>query len=167
MKIIKNNKNLYNALLFFSISLVILLLSSISTEVNARVTEYAYGNGDSVYKPPSVVPVNVSTAVSASHNDGSSTISMTGSSVAFKNESDVTNLFNVLFDKANFIISGISGIVALTLVLLVIKQFTELGYHAGNPQERAKVLNGLLWTFIAIGISGSVSLFMGLFYNLI
>lgn len=162
----KTKENLISYIILF---LMFITLSSVlfsTVEVNAKITEYEYGD-NSGSTPPAAVPVSVGTAVTSSHNDGSSTISVTGSSIAFKNESDVTNLFNALFEKGHVIIGGISGIVALTLILLVIKQFTELGYHAGNPQERAKVLTGLLWTCIAIGISGSVSIFMGLFYNLV
>lgn len=163
MKIIKKSNLLYAMSFLILMSLILSFLSV--TTVNAAFKEYEHIN-EGGQAPPSLVPVNVNSAIISTHNDGSSTISRASANIAFKNESDVSNLFNALFNKGHVIISGISGVVALTLILLVIKQFTELGYHAGNPQERAKTLTGLLWTFIAIGISGSVSIFMGLFYNI-
>lgn len=65
------------------------------------------------------------------------------------------------------VIVGVSGVCALTFLLLFILNFTKLGQSAGNPQMRSQALLGLIWTGIACAGCGSVALFVGFFYNLL
>lgn len=82
-------------------------------------------------------------------------------------KNDTSSTFQKVFDKYRVLISGISGVVAITMLLLFILQAFRLGNSAHNPSERQKAMNGLIWLGIATAISGSVSLFAGLFYNML
>lgn len=64
----------------------------------------------------------------------------------------------------NFIV-GISGVGAVTMILFFIMQLLKLGGTAGNPQERSKVLAGLVWSGVAAAGLGIVSVLVGFFYN--
>lgn len=74
--------------------------------------------------------------------------------------------FNTLFEKYRGIIAGVSGIVALSMLLFFIIQAFRMGSSAHNASERQKAIQGLLWLGIATAICGSVSLFTGLFYGM-
>lgn len=48
----------------------------------------------------------------------------------------------------NFIV-GISGVGAVSMILFFIMNFLKLGATAGNPNERQKVIMGLVWSGVA------------------
>jgi hypothetical protein len=72
-----------------------------------------------------------------------------------------------IIDKYRGFIVGISGIAAITMVVIFIMQFLKLGASAGNPQARSAALTGVLWSGVAAAGLGAVSLIVGLFYNAI
>jgi hypothetical protein len=80
---------------------------------------------------------------------------------------DDVSSWNLMFSKVKGIIIGLTGVGALTMVVLFIIQFMKLGASAGNPQERKRALTGVLWTGIAAALLGSVTLVVGFFYNAI
>lgn len=72
-----------------------------------------------------------------------------------------------IINKYRGFIVGISGIAAITMVVIFIMQFLKLGASAGNPQARSAALTGVLWSGVAAAGLGAVSLIVGLFYNAI
>lgn len=70
-----------------------------------------------------------------------------------------------LIEKYRGFIIGISGIAAITMVVIFIFQFLKLGASAGNPQARSQALVGVLWSGIAAAGLGAVTLIVGLFYR--
>lgn len=83
------------------------------------------------------------------------------------NEKGVQSTFSTIFQKYRLVIAGVSGVVALSMLLFFIVQAFRLGNSAHNPSERQKAMTGLIWTGIATALLGSISLFVGLFYNML
>lgn len=75
--------------------------------------------------------------------------------------------WETLFEQYRTIIAGVSGIGALTMIVLFIVQFMKLASSAGNPQARSQALTGVLWTGLAATGLGAVSLITGFFYNIL
>lgn len=92
--------------------------------------------------------------------DGNMTISGSG----FTDEAE-GNAWTQIIKKYRVFIVGISGIAAITMVVIFIFQFLKLGASAGNPNARSAALVGLLWSGIAAAGLGAVSLIVGLFYR--
>ncbi|WPS85493.1 hypothetical protein SMD22_00085 (plasmid) [Brevibacillus halotolerans] len=84
----------------------------------------------------------------------------------FKQEEGKSS-WNQIIEKYRGFIVGISGVAAITMVVIFIIQFLKLGASAGNPQARSQALIGVLWSGIAAAGLGAVSLIVGLFYNAI
>lgn len=158
------NKKLFNICFFLLAFLAIFFLLN-PIQAHARIDEGFIGGGNP--KPPSNVVIKPSTTsyLKQTASDKSQTIGI-DKTKAFSSDYTVTTLFNMLYERAHYVVAGISGIVAMTLILILMKQFTLLGMYADNAQKRAGVLGGIMWTFIAIALSGSITLFMSLFYNM-
>lgn len=77
------------------------------------------------------------------------------------------NAWNHFFSKYKGFIVGISGIGTLTMIILFVMNFMKLGATSGNPQERQKVLTGLIITGLATAGLGSVTTFVTLFYYIL
>ena len=75
--------------------------------------------------------------------------------------------WETLFEQYRTIIAGVSGIGALTMIILFVIQFMKLASSAGNPQARSQALTGVLWTGLAATGLGAVSLITGFFYNIL
>lgn len=73
--------------------------------------------------------------------------------------------WNTIISKYRNFIVGVSGIAAVTMVVVFIIQFLKLGASAGNPNARSAALVGVLWSGIAAAGLGAVSLIVGLFYR--
>ena len=80
----------------------------------------------------------------------------------FKSQDDA---FKHVVNKYKNMITFFSALSAITMVGVFIYNFTRLGISSCNPQERQKVLVGLLISGIGAALLGSVSLFFGLFYS--
>lgn len=93
--------------------------------------------------------------------DGTMKISGSG----FSDGDEGGNAWTQIIKKYRVFIVGISGIAAITMVVIFIFQFLKLGASAGNPQARSQALVGLLWSGIAAAGLGAVSLIVGLFYR--
>lgn len=78
---------------------------------------------------------------------------------------DSDSVWTELFEKYRGFIVGITGVGALTMIILFIVQFLKLGASAGNPQARSQALTGVLWTGIAAAGLGSVCIITAFFYN--
>ena len=92
---------------------------------------------------------------------------VTQSGSAWEKNSSQANAWNTIFTKYKGVIMGVSGVATLTMVVLFIMNFMKLGSTANNPQERTRVLTGLLWTGLAAAGAGGVTIFVGVASNLL
>ena len=123
------------------------------------------------------MPITVSAANAANKTDtfGSDDISVTyGQDGTLKlgdayggDNATQESVWNKIFTQYKGIIMGVTGIGTLTMVILFIFNFMQLGKSATNPQERQKALTGLLWTGLAAAGLGGVTIFVGLAQNLL
>lgn len=83
----------------------------------------------------------------------------------FDEKTDSTSTWNTIFQKYRVVITGISGIATLSFLAIFIILMLKLAKSADNPTERSKVLNGVLWTGIALALTGSATLMCALAWN--
>jgi len=81
--------------------------------------------------------------------------------------SDADGAWNGFLTKYKNFISGFSGIGAISMIAFFIFNFMKLGAVSTNPSERAKVLQGLIWSGIAAAGLGAVSIIVGFFYGVL
>lgn len=79
------------------------------------------------------------------------------------NNSD--NAWNAFIKKYKAFIVGVSGMGAISMIAFFIFNFLKLGAVSTNPSERAKVLQGLIWSGLAAAGLGAVSIIVGFFYG--
>lgn len=77
-----------------------------------------------------------------------------------------TSAWNSFLEKYKGFIVGISGVGAVTMIGIFIFNFVKLGTTSTNPGERAKVLQGLVWSAIAAAGLGAVAILVGFFYGM-
>jgi|SRR5690625_4923061 len=68
-------------------------------------------------------------------------------------------------DRYRFVIAGVSGVGAVSMILFFILNFMKLGATSGNPQGRGQAILGLILTGVAATGLGAVSFITGVFYN--
>lgn len=78
---------------------------------------------------------------------------------------DSDTAWNDFIKKYRGFIVGISGMGAVSMIAFFIFNFLKLGAVATNPSERAKVLQGLIWSGLAAAGLGAVSIIVGFFYG--
>ena len=76
-----------------------------------------------------------------------------------------TSVWNNLLNKYKGLIVGFSGVGAISMIAFFIFNFMKLGAVSSNPSERAKVLQGLIWSGLAAAGLGAVGLIVGFFYG--
>ncbi|MGF7058659.1 hypothetical protein [Brassicibacter mesophilus] len=77
---------------------------------------------------------------------------------------EVTNGF---FERYRGFIVGVTGLGALTMIVMFIINFIRLGVSAGNPQTRTQAIKALFWTGISATGLGGITIWAGFFYNAI
>lgn len=90
-----------------------------------------------------------------------------GADSAWNQYASQDNAWTKIFTEYKGVIMGVSGIATLTMVILFIINFIKLGKSADNPSERSRCLTGLLWTGIAAAGAGGVTIFVGVFSNIL
>ena len=100
--------------------------------------------------------------VNVSVNNGQLTVSGGG-----MDYTDADDAWNGFLSKYKNFISGLSGIGAISMIAFFIYNFMKLGAVSTNPGERAKVLQGLIWSGIAAAGLGAVSIIVGFFYGVL
>ncbi|MGO0861922.1 hypothetical protein ACTPEN_20050, partial [Clostridioides difficile] len=80
---------------------------------------------------------------------------------------DGASSWNGFLAKIKFVVVGGSGLGALIGLGFLIFHFCKLSSTATNPQERSKVLTGIMWSVIAMAGLGSVSIIGGFFYGIL
>lgn len=73
--------------------------------------------------------------------------------------------WNTILLKYKGIISGVAGVITLTLVVFFLINITKVAGSSTNPQALANALKGVLWTGIATAGVGAVDIFLAIFYN--
>lgn len=96
-------------------------------------------------------------------NNGKLTINGGG----IDNNGSSASAWNNFIKKYKNFIVGISGVGAVSMILFFVMNFMKLGATAGNPNERQKVIMGLIWSGVAAAGLGAVTTFVGIFYNML
>lgn len=96
--------------------------------------------------------------------DSNGKLSVTGGGM---NTTDSSNAINGIIKKYRTLVVAVSGIGAISMILFAIVLFMKLGKCGDNPQEKAKVVSGLITAGIAAAGLGSVSVIVGFFYNML
>ncbi len=73
--------------------------------------------------------------------------------------------WNTIFIKYKGVISGVAGVITLTLIVFFLINLAKVAGSSDNPTARAAALKGLLWTGIATAGVGAVDIFLAIFYN--
>lgn len=94
--------------------------------------------------------------------DSNGNMTMTGGGMTIEDSGSAWTQF---LSKYKGFIVGVSGIGAISMIAFFIYNFMKLGAVSTNPSERAKVLQGLIWSGIASAGLGSVSIIVGFFYG--
>ena len=79
-------------------------------------------------------------------------------------EDNNINSWNTIINKYHNQIIGVSGVCAVTFLVIFIYYFVQLAAGASNPQKRSAALIGILWTGIATALFGGVSIVMSITY---
>lgn len=77
------------------------------------------------------------------------------------------SVWNRLLSRYKILIIGFSGFATITLVGITMFLFTKLAIVSGNPQEKYKVIIGIVINILAVAILGSVSTIFAFTYNVI
>lgn len=80
---------------------------------------------------------------------------------------DDRDAWNIVFDRLQKLIIGITGIATFACVLGFVMQFIRLGVSAGNPAERERVIKGILWTGIGTVGCGAITFVFSFAFNFI
>lgn len=94
--------------------------------------------------------------------DSNGRLSVTGGGM---NTTDSSSAINGIIQKYRTVVVAVSGIGAISMILFAIILFIKLGKCGDNPQEKSKVVSGLITAGIAAAGLGSVSVIVGFFYN--
>ena len=62
---------------------------------------------------------------------------------------------------------AITGILAVTMFIFMLVQFTKLGAAGDNEQSRKRAIAGILTTGIATALLGGASVVIGFFWNIL
>ena len=62
-------------------------------------------------------------------------------------------------------IMGVLGIATLTMFIVFGIHFSRLAATAHLPMERKKVISGIIWSAVACGVLGSITVFFALIYS--
>lgn len=93
-------------------------------------------------------------------SDGKLTVSGGGMS-----STNSSSAINGIIVKYRTVVVAVSGIGTISMILFAIMLFVKLGKCGDNPQEKAKVVSGLITAGIATAGLGSVTVIVGFFFN--
>lgn len=98
------------------------------------------------------------------------TISMSGGSAVIGGTNitaDQNSAWNLILEKFQVVVMGISGIGTICMILFFIMNFIKLGASSTNPSDVAKIKTALLYSGLAAAGLGSVTFIVGLFYGIL
>lgn len=74
---------------------------------------------------------------------------------------------NGFIAKYKSLISGLCGVLTITMIGFFALNITKLGAAGDNDMSRKKATQGLLFSAIAVVLFGGMSVFIGLFWNVL
>lgn len=80
---------------------------------------------------------------------------------------DQNDAWNLILEKFQVVVMGISGIGTICMILFFIMNFIKLGASSTNPSDVAKIKTALLYSGLAAAGLGSVTFIVGLFYGIL
>lgn len=104
--------------------------------------------------------------VEATIGEGAGTYKLTIGELGTDKDVNNSKMANIL-KQYRVIIAILTGVGALTMLLMFLLNFAKLGQSGGNPQMRQSAIIGLLFTGGATALLGSVMTFFVFFYNFI
>ncbi len=75
--------------------------------------------------------------------------------------------FNPILSSYKEFVSGVFGLGCLTLFVLFVKNFVQLGTSASHPENRKEAMTGLLMTGLSTAGLGSITVWLAIFWNLL
>lgn len=87
--------------------------------------------------------------------------------IAFADDGAFEKAWGVLLEEYRIILAYIAGFGALTSILTFIIHFIRLGAVGDNPQERRKVVHGMLISAICTALLGGITLILTLLYSIV
>lgn len=110
----------------------------------------------------SMIQIEVNAFANVTINNGKVTLNSTNSNGETISSDDAKS---TIIEKYKDLVTFFGGLGTITFVAIFIKHFIELGMKAANPMERKQITSGLIWSGIAAGCLGSVTMLFGLAYN--
>ena len=110
----------------------------------------------------SMIQIEVNAFANVTINNGKVTLNSTNSNGETISSDDAKS---TIIEKYKGLVTFFGGLGTITFVAIFIKHFIELGMKAANPMERKQITSGLIWSGIAAGCLGSVTMLFGLAYN--
>lgn len=80
--------------------------------------------------------------------------------------SDSTSAKSTVISKYKGLATFFGGLATITMVLIFIKHFIELGFKSNNPMERRQITSGLIWSGLAAACLGSITFVMSVMFGL-
>lgn len=87
--------------------------------------------------------------------------------IAFADDGAFKKAWDALMEEYRVILAYIAGFGALTSILTFIIHFIRLGSVGDNPQERRKVVHGMLISAICTALLGGITLVLTLLYSIV
>lgn len=87
--------------------------------------------------------------------------------IAFADDGAFKKAWDALMEEYRVILAYIAGFGALTSILTFIIHFIRLGAVGDNPQERRKVVYGMLISAICTALLGGITLILTLLYSIV
>lgn len=147
----------------FAKMLVALLVAMFAFTCFAPVQASAFSNGTQGGSNSGGQTTGDINDIGASMEDGE----LTFEGDLAQNNANQDTMFSQIMDRYKGFIVGVAGIGTITMIAVFIMNFAKLGTSSGNPQERQKVIHGLVFSGLAAAGLGSVTTFVALFYYIL
>lgn len=80
---------------------------------------------------------------------------------------DYKSAFALFLVEYKYMIAGADAVMAVTLIVLLIKDILELAMSGGNPRKREEAVRSILFTILGIVGCGAVGLIIGIFTGML
>ncbi len=121
--------------------------------------------GTAITLPMALSMVSADTDLGSSRLDDNGNLIIDGADAS--GTEGTVSTFNTIMDKLRILIAGVTGVLALVMVLIFTYKAFNLAKSSDNPQERQRAIQGLIFYFIGAACFGAASMFSGLFYNML
>lgn len=83
---------------------------------------------------------------------------------------EVTSLIgavNNFLSKYKEIVFGVLAVICVALIIAIMVLLAYASHSGSNPVSRKKCMSALLFSFVALGIFGGLTIFINLFYHIL